>query len=100
MIKRLRWPVRVNAAGTAFETVEQGTSAEILGAAQNVLKTVRGTRVTNPDFGVEETMFELGGAETDPLIDAIDEWEPRAKVAVEASEVEGMITRVRTELSA
>lgn len=100
MVKRLSWPVALNAAGTGFATVEQGSSREILGAAENVVKTMQGSRAANPDFGTPDSVFTLGGADAQPFIDAVERWEPRAAVAVEVSDLEGMISRVRTEISA
>jgi phage baseplate assembly protein W len=100
MTDRLSWPIRLNPAGSGFVTVEQETSKEVLDSAENVLRTVQGERPGNPDYGVPETLFELGGPDTQPFIDAIERWEPRALLVVDVSEVEGMISRVRTEISA
>lgn len=100
MPKTLTWPIRLNGAGTSFATAEQGTEREVLASAENVLRTIQGERPGNPEYGVPEQLFELGGADATPFIEAIKRWEPRATVVVEISDLEGMISRVRAEISA
>lgn len=99
MVKRLRWPMKLNNAGTGIAVVEQESNAEILASAELVLRTIQGDRISNPEFGVPESLFELGGADAQPFIDAIERWEPRVSVLVDISDLEGMISRVRAEVS-
>lgn len=100
MVKRLQWPIKFNTVSGGFNTVEQHSSLEILGAAETVIRTVQGERQANPDFGVPDSLFSLGDVNPQPFIDAIEVWEPRASSLVEVSSLEGMITRIRMELSA
>jgi len=100
MAKRLTWPVKLRPDGVGFASVDQETEREVLASAENVLRTIQGERLTNPEYGVPEQLFELGGADAQPFIDAIERWEPRATIVVEISDLEGMISRVRAEISA
>lgn len=79
----------------SLATVEQDSSEEVAASVYALLATERGSRLGDPDYGVEEAGFEVF-----PPEEAIDEWlvqieryEPRARVRTIA-ELEDLLTRV------
>jgi phage baseplate assembly protein W len=92
-IPKLAVPLRMGERGLA--TVEQGSPEEVAACVYALLATERGSRLGDPDYGVEEAGFDPF-----PPDDAIDEWvvqienyEPRARVRTTA-ELEDLIARV------
>lgn len=92
-VPRLRVPIQMGNPGLAV--VEQDSPEEVAQSVYVLLSTERGSRLADPDYGVEEAGFEQF-----PPNDAIDEWlvqiakyEPRARVRTVA-ELEDLLTRV------
>jgi phage baseplate assembly protein W len=89
----------MGASGLA--TVEQNSVEDIAASVYALLNTERGSRLGDPDYGVEEAGFEQF-----PPEEAIDEWmtqiakyEPRARVRTVA-ELEDLITHVTVRVGA
>jgi phage baseplate assembly protein W len=79
-VPMLRVPLQLD--GTSLGVVEQGSSEEIAARVYALLSTERGSRLGDPEYGVEEAGFDQF-----PPTEAIDEWlmqieryEPRARV--------------------
>jgi phage baseplate assembly protein W len=79
-VPKLKIPLQLD--GTSLAVVEQGSSEEIAQSVYALLSTERGSRLGDPDYGVEEAGFDQW-----PPEEAIDEWlvqieryEPRARV--------------------
>lgn len=93
VIPKLRVPPRMGDGNLAV--VEQDSPEEIAASVYALLATERGSRLGDPDYGVEEAGFDQF-----PPTEAIDEWlaqieryEPRARVRTVA-ELEDLIARV------
>jgi phage baseplate assembly protein W len=96
-VPKLRVPLQMGASNLA--TVEQDSSEEITASVYALLATERGSRLGDPDYGVEEAGFDQF-----PPDEAIDEWlvqigryEPRARVRTVA-ELEGLLARINVRV--
>lgn len=66
-------------------TVEQDSDEEILTNVETVLRTPTGSRIEQPDFGLEDTTFTTSATEIETACrDALNEWEDRAQTLPEA----------------
>jgi phage baseplate assembly protein W len=93
VIPKLKVPLRMGDGGLAV--VDQDSPEEVAASVYALLSTERGSRLGDPDYGVEEAGFEVF-----PPEEAIDEWmvqieryEPRARVRTIA-ELEGLLARL------
>ncbi len=75
-------PFTVDDTGV-IETVEQGTSAEIVQCVANLVGTRPGTRFMVPTYGIVDPTF--GGLDRVALQTAVAKWEPRATVSVQVT---------------
>lgn len=80
LVPKLQVPIRMGL--TRLATVEQDSPEDVAASVYALLATERGSRLEDPDYGVEEAGFEVF-----PPEEAIDEWmvqieryEPRARV--------------------
>jgi phage baseplate assembly protein W len=99
LIPKLRVPLEVS--GTGFRTVEQDSDEEIAACVYALLATPRGSRLEEPDYGIEDPSFEqlpLEAAETEWL-DQISAWEPRAAVKT-SQEIEELVDNIVVEVGA
>jgi len=92
-VPKLKIPLQLD--GTSLATVEQDSPEEVAASVYALLSTERGSRLGDPEYGVEEAGFEVF-----PPVDAIDEWlvqieryEPRARIRTVA-ELEDLIARL------
>jgi phage baseplate assembly protein W len=92
-VPKLKVPLQMGAGG--FATVEQDSPEEVAACVYALVATERGSRLEDPDYGVEDASFDEF-----PPEDAIDEWlvqigryEPRARVRTVA-ELEALIATV------
>jgi len=92
-VPKLRVPLQMGNPGLAV--IEQDTPEEVAQSVYALLNTERGSRLGDPDYGVEEAGFDPF-----PPEEAIDEWlaqiaryEPRARIRTVA-ELEDLISRV------
>lgn len=75
-IPHFRAPFTV--VGGRAATVEQDSDEDILTCVETILRTPLGSRIENPDLGLEDPAF-LGELEIDQVCrEAIDRSEPRA----------------------
>lgn len=63
--------------------VEQDTVEDIAACVEAVLRTRPGERDELPEFGTPDLTFTQRPVDTDALLDAVEEWEPRARLLVE-----------------
>jgi hypothetical protein len=85
-------------APSSFATVPQGSVDEIAQCVYAILGTPRGSRLDEPDFGVEEVTFDQAPLDLDDWRTAIREWEPRASVDTD-QEIEDLLTKVGVKVS-
>ena len=81
MAQRLALPLKVDGRGR-FGTVEVGSIADVAQCVAVVLATPVGSRVEIPEFGSPRPEFT--GPDLAGMVAAVDEWEPRASLTVEA----------------
>lgn len=81
-------------------TVQADGQADIQNCVEAVLRTERGSRLELPEFGIPNMAFQTNGPQPQPIREAIDRWEPRARYAVEAdeSDLDAMIGRIRVTM--
>lgn len=74
------------ASGTSFAVVEQDSAAEIDQCVLAALRTPVGSRIEEPEYGTpDETFEQLGPAlSAESYLNAIADWEPRAREVGEA----------------
>lgn len=80
-VPRLRFPLSFKYG--RLELVEQDSLAEIAQCVEIILRTPRGHRLDLPDFGVPDQAFRENGADLVALRAAVEQYEPRAAVALE-----------------
>lgn len=79
--------------GKAVE-VEQDTVEDIVVCIEALLRTRPGQRLDLPTYGTPDPLFQ--GADADDLLNVIQEWEPRANIAIEEGwDYEGFIQSLR-----
>lgn len=100
VVPKLAVPIRTDSSG-ALAVVEQDSVEEIAASVYALISTERGSRLGDPDYGVEDASFEVF-----PPDDAIDEWltqiaryEPRARVRTVA-ELEDLVAHVSVRVGA
>lgn len=91
-IPHFRIPFQV--IGGTIATVEQDSDEDILTCVETVLRTPAGSRIEQPDFGVEELAFQTGQDIETECLAAIEECEPRAEAIPEAT-ITNMIANVQ-----
>jgi hypothetical protein len=83
---RIAWPPRFDSVvGSAL--VDQGSPEDIVQCIGVVVTTRRGALIDVPAMGVRDQAFLQGGADTGELLDAVENWEPRAATTMTASEI-------------
>lgn len=65
------------------QTVEQDSDKDILNCVNAVLRTVRGSRLYVPDFGIDDFTFNQSPIDEALLTNQILESEPRADILIE-----------------
>jgi phage baseplate assembly protein W len=98
MARNLAYPFRfVN--GRAV-TVERDSSAEIQGNVEAILRTPLGARIEVPDYGIPDMAFKTGGPVAEPIREAIERHEPRARfnAYADGSDLDTMIGRVQVTM--
>lgn len=95
----MAWPFRmggVNASEIAF--VEQDSEQEVAQCVAAVLSVRRGDLVDEPQLGIDDPTFLLGGTTETALLAAVREWEPRASTNITADEIKGIAQTVGVEV--
>lgn len=94
---KLQVPVRFD--GRSFAVVEQHSDDEIAACVYAVVATPRGSRLEEPDFGVEDAEFDELPLDTDEWVEQVGIWEPRAEVST-SEEIEEMVDNVTVRTKA
>lgn len=81
-VRKLRVPVEY--VDGRVRTVEQGTEEHIAQCVDGIVGTRLHSRVEKPEFGIPDTRFGHGQGTAQAVAAAIQRWEPRADVTVEA----------------
>jgi hypothetical protein len=82
LVPQFDLPFRI--VGSTAAVVEQDTLAEITDCVEAICRCPVGFRLELPTFGIPDQSFTLGGADPDPIIAAVQTWEPRATSAATA----------------
>lgn len=94
-VPRLRVPIEMG--GRGLRVVEQDDPYEVAGCVYALLATPRGSRIEEPDYGVEDPTFEQLPLEVDEWLQQIAEFEPRAVVET-AQDIDDLTADVRVEV--
>jgi phage baseplate assembly protein W len=70
--------------GLVAHVAEQDSLEEIVSCVEAVIRTVQGTRIEEPEFGLPDLAFSLGHIDPTIIEEAAARWEPRARVDVPA----------------
>jgi phage baseplate assembly protein W len=77
----------------AYATRQQDSDAEASDCVRNILAFEKGSRIEDPDFGIEDPSFESQPIDVDDIAEAIATYEPRVNAEIETEdEVEGTST--------
>lgn len=91
-IPKLRVPLEMGARG--LRTVEQDSVDEVAQCVYAILATPLGSRLEQPEFGIEDDTFELQPLDLSAWQEAIASWEPRARTLAD-QDLEDGVTHVR-----
>lgn len=80
-----------------FAVVEQGSVDEVAGCAYALLATQRGSRLEEPDYGVEDPTFATLPLDTHEWDEQLRRWEPRA-AARTTQEIEDLTASIVEEV--
>ena len=81
-VRKLRAPITF--VDGRVETVEQDSQEHIDQCVDGIIGTLLGSRVEKPEFGIPDTRFTGGSGTAQAVAAAIERWEPRADVSVDA----------------
>lgn len=76
--------------------VEQDTVDDVAVCVEAILRTPVGQRIYNPTFGAPEMTFAQRPVDVDTLVNRVEAWEPRVRLAMVEDTDETLITRIRT----
>lgn len=94
-IPKLRVPLRLENGRLAL--VEQDSQDNVAACVYSILSYERGSRIEDPDFGVESRLFDQMPVDVDEWLEQIAAYEPRAEVQTE-QEVGDLIGAVLVEV--
>lgn len=94
-IPKLRVPLQMRNGRLAL--VEQDSQDNVAACVYALLATERGSRLEDPDFGVEDPTFATMPVDVDEWLEQIAAYEPRAEVQT-AQEVGDLIGAVLVEV--
>src|SRR4051794_13576023 len=94
-IPKLRVPLRLENGRLAL--VEQDSQDNVAACVYAILATERGSRLEDPDFGIEDPTFGTMPVDVDEWLEQIAAYEPRAEVQTE-QEVGDLIGVVLAEV--
>lgn len=94
-IPKFRIPLRLENGRLAL--VEQDSQDNVAACVYTILATERGSRLEDPDFGVESRLFDQMPIDVDEWLEQIAAYEPRAEVHTE-QEVGDLIGAVLVEV--
>lgn len=94
-IPKLRVPLRLENGRLAL--VEQDSQDNVAACVYALLATERGSRLEDPDFGVESRLFDQMPVDVDEWLEQIAAYEPRAEVQTQ-QEIEDLTGLVLVEV--
>lgn len=93
------FPFSLASGGGQLAVAEQDSDREIEDCVEVLLTTVRGERIDEPDYGIEDPTFLENGADLDAYASAIERWERRLPYDVErAVPMRDMTDRIRVRI--
>lgn len=98
LIPKLRVPLEFGTAG--FRTVEQDSEDEIAQCVYGLIATPLGSRLEDPELGVEDPTFEQGGPNFSEWQAAAAAFEPRAAALLTSSQLEEGVANVVVQVKA
>jgi phage baseplate assembly protein W len=103
-IPHFAFPFRFISAGgrTWAAETEQGSADELFDCVHAIIRTQPGTRIENPDFGVDHQEFHMGDVNLQQLQAEVLEWEPRANVVFSSriDEIDELIQVIGADIHA
>lgn len=83
--------------GSSFAVVEQNSAEEVEDCIEAVLRTPVGSRIEQPEYGIPDETFEqlAPDVSAEAYLNAIAEWEPRARV-IGTARIEELTTKAVT----
>lgn len=94
-IPKLRVPLRLENGRLAL--VEQDSQDNVAACVYAILSYERGSRLEDPDFGVESRLFDQMPVDVDEWLEQIAAYEPRASVQTQ-QEIEDLTGLVLVEV--
>lgn len=98
-IPKLRVPLQIRGDGTGLAVVEQDSQADVAQCVYAILATPLGSRLEEPDFGIEDPTFEQLPVDLTEWRRTITEWEPRAEIDDTEQELVDDVTNIRIEVA-
>jgi phage baseplate assembly protein W len=97
-VPKLKLPFRVT--NGAAEVVEQDSFEEVRQCVEVLVRTPVGTRIDEPSYGVRDQTFkeDPAGSDIEDLVEAIEEWEPRAVYTLDDDDVEDLLKKIHINL--
>ncbi len=90
---KFRFPF--NISNNRAEIVEQDSIDEIAQCVYAVLATEEGSRVEEPEFGIEDQAHKKNGADISSIREAISTWEPRVQEFESEEDWDDVMQKVR-----
>lgn len=94
-VPKLRVPLQLENGRLAL--VEQDSQSNVAACVYSILSYERGSRLEDPDFGVESRLFDQLPVDIDEWLEQVAAYEPRASVKTQ-QEVEDLIGTVLVEV--
>lgn len=81
-VRKLRAPIEF--VDGRVRTMEQDSQEHTDQCVDGIIGTMLGARIEKPEFGIPDTRFAGGSGTSQAVAEAIQRWEPRASVTVDA----------------
>jgi phage baseplate assembly protein W len=81
----LAMPMRL--VNGSFDTRQQDTESEAADCVRNILSFMKGDRIEDLDFGIEDPTFQTMPIDIDDIAETISEYEPRVDAEIETEDL-------------
>jgi phage baseplate assembly protein W len=78
-------PMRI--VNKAYDTRQQDTESEAADCVKNILSFMKGDRIEDLDFGIEDPTFQTQPIDIDDIAETISEYEPRVDAEIETEDL-------------
>jgi phage baseplate assembly protein W len=99
IVPHFRFPFGLD--GASFGVNEQDTHDEIQDCVAVLISTPTGSRMVQPDYGVDEALFQQVPVDMTSIVTALTQWEPRAVITLTQtlSTVDEKILHIRARVT-